>query len=193
MTTLGIIILLVAGFAYYMYSRSGAKKALKGSPERKALPAERTVRTLRLNDIFSHMGDDYIVVGKLTYEEDGDVWWEHMLEDGDKLRFLSVEDDDRLEVAIWEEIPLAISGSAPPETLEWEGEHYRSVERGEATVRRDGRTGVKEGMRCRYWEYEGPGDKRIAVEKWVGEWEVCLGTKVTDGSYDILPGDLVEG
>jgi len=197
---IGFLILLAAGFALFMYMRSAKK--VKGAPGRgrlpgsdvKALPRkEATVLNLRVNDIFSWMGQDFLVEGKLTYRESGDVWWEHRLVDGGDVRWLGVEDDDELEVAMWQEIDLHVGEGGPPETLEWEGQSYRCVERGEARVTRDGKTGRKEGLSCRYWDYESSGDAMLCVERWGRSWEVSAGEPLSEGSYDILPGDLVEG
>ena len=198
MTFVGIIILLAAGFAFVMYRRSaraagGKAGRLPAGSTAKALPRKRvTVQNLALNDIVSWMGQDWMVEGKLTYHEDGDVWHEYRLVDGADVRYLSVEDDDTLEVSLWEEVDLRITGERPAETLELEGKSYRCSERGQARVTREGATGRKEGMSCRYWDYEGPGEDLLSVERWGGDWEVSKGHPLREGSYDILPGDLVE-
>ena len=201
MAFIGFLILLAAGFALFMYMRS-AKKRVEGrtAPGQlpgggaKALPRkEVSVKNLRVNDIFSWMGQDFVVEGKLTYQEGGDVWWEYRLVDGGDVRWLTVEEDDELEVSLWEEIDLHVGGGGPDEHLEWEGERYRCVERGQARVSRDGRTGRKEGMSCRYWDYESSGETMLCVELWGNAWEVSQGEPLREGSWDILPGDLVEG
>ena len=82
MAFIGILILLAAGFALFMYMRStkkvegGGRSRLQGSNV-KALPRkEVSVMNLRVNDIFSWMGQDFLVDGKLTLREDGDEWWD---------------------------------------------------------------------------------------------------------------------
>ena len=196
MSFIGIVLLLAAGFAFFMYLRSskkGRKAQLPGGSGAKALPRKQaTVQNLALNDIVSWMGQAFIIEGKLTYREDGDVWHEYRLADGADVRYLLVEVDDVLEVSLWQEIDLHVSGGQPDEHVEWEGQRFRCVERGEARVSREGQTGRKDGLSCRYWDYEGSGDDMLSIEQWGGSWEASIGQPLRDGSYDILPGDLVE-
>ncbi len=198
MTLFGLILIGVAGFALWMYVKSG-KKAVEGAGGAPAgRPAlgpggEKSPVDLALNDIFQLLDQDFVVEGKITYREDGDEWWEFRLVDGADEAYLCVEDDDDLEVSLWREIDLEIPASGPPETLSWEGVTYRCAERGEASVTRDGRTGRKSGQSCAYWDYEGSGGEMLGVERWGGAYETWSGRDVEEGRYDILPGDLVEG
>ena len=47
-------------------------------------------------------GADFIVEGTLRLEQDGFRWDEHRLVDGEHGRWLSVEDDEGLEVVLWD-------------------------------------------------------------------------------------------
>ena len=192
MTFFGILLLGVGGFAVYKFMKADvtAKPSSDfGGGAAAALPPAGL--NLKLNDVVRYLGDTYMVEGRLTLSEDGDTWWEYMLVDGDEIRWLSVEDDDELEVALWEEIDYPLSAD-PPETIEWEGVSYRAVEKGKARVTRDGKSGRKEGMSCRYWDYEGAGGEMLAVESWSGDFEVSLGRELDEGTYEILSGELVE-
>ena len=95
-----------------------AMKVGQSSPKKpKALPAPstRTLLTMQVNDIVTHFDADYICEGKLTFKEDGDEWYEYMLVDGSRTVWLSVEEDDRLEVGLFEEVDDLKFTSKPPE------------------------------------------------------------------------------
>ena len=148
---------------------------------------EVTAQNLRLNDIISYFGQDFIIEGKIDYNEDGWTWNEFMLVDGDVVKWLSVEMDDQLEVAIWEEIDVAV-GQNPPEFIEYAGQKYRQVENGSARATQTGQTGRRAGQNMRYYEYEGSGDEEISVEIWGGDVEVSHGKKINPFSLEIYPG-----
>ena len=146
---------------------------------------------LKLNDIVSHFTNDYIIEGKLNYWEEGYTWITYMLVDGDKVRWLSVEEDDMLEVSMWEEVKDLHVTPPFPEYIEYEGERFRMVERGEARVNQQGKTGSKTGLNMEYYEYESPSEKYISVEKWGGDIEVSVGQDLRPSELDIFPGDDV--
>ncbi len=146
-----------------------------------------TVQNLRIGDIVSHFGQDFVVEGKLDYNEDGWTWTTFMLVDGDVVKWLSVEIDDQLEVGIWEEIDLAVPAN-PPEFLEYQGEQFRMVERGSARVTQTGTTGRRQGMHADFYEYEGSGERSISVEVWGSEVEVSIGEEINPYSLEIYPG-----
>lgn len=210
MSLIGMILFAVGGFAFFMYLRSAKPRSIggrangadgdgrlrAGAAKAKALASatgDKTPLTLALNDIVTHLDRDYMIEGKLTYEEEGDQWWEYRLVDGDDEIYLCVEDDDRLELTLWRQIDLHVPESGPPESVVHDGDRYRCVERGEASVTREGKTGRKSGLTCRYWDYEGPGDKLVGVERWGQSYETWAGEEVPEGRLDILPGDLIDG
>lgn len=148
---------------------------------------------LKINDIVSYFGTDYIIQGRLNYWEDGYTWVTYMLEDGDEVQWLSVEEDDRLEVSMWEEVDDLHVSNPPPEFLEYRGQRFRMTERGEARVNKQGSTGQrKNGLNVKYYEYEGDGEEMISVELWGGEVDVSVGREIRPATLDILPGDQVE-
>ena len=149
------------------------------------------VMQLKLNDIISYFGTDYMVEGKLTYWEEGYTWITYRLVDGDDIKWLSAEEDDGLEISIWEDI-LDLQVSEPvPEKLDYQGETYRMFERGQARVNQQGRTGNKTGMQVKYWEFKAPSGSMLSVEKWGGAIEVSEGKVIKPIELDIFPGDEV--
>ena len=147
---------------------------------------------LKIGDIVSHFGTDYMLEGKLTYWEDGYTWITYMLVDGPNKRWLAVEDDDGLEVSLWDEIRDLPLNNPPPEFIDYQGERFRMVEGGDARVNQEGKTGNKTGLQTRYFEYDGEGDSSISVEVWGNSVEVSIGKVINPAELDILPGDLVE-
>ena len=59
--------------------------------------AERSVTNLHLGDIVTHFGVDYVVEGRIDYNDSGWPWTCYMLVDGDNVRWLAVEMDDTVE------------------------------------------------------------------------------------------------
>ena len=102
-----------------------------------------------------------------------------MLTDGDDTVWLSVEDSDRLEVAMFREVEDLKFTSKPPEFIEYEGHRYQLEEWGRAKVTRVGQTGTRSGMNCTYFDYEAPGGRLLSVEQWgEGSFEVTTGQAV---------------
>ena len=146
-----------------------------------------SVQNLRIGDIVSHFEQDFVVEGKLDYNDDGWTWTTFMLVDSDVVKWLAVEWDDQLEVSIWEEIDLNVPAQ-PPEFLEYEGERFKMVEKGKARVAQTGTTGRRQGLEASYFEYEGDGDRSISVEVWGGDVEVSIGEDINPYSLEIYPG-----
>lgn len=130
----------------------------------------------------------------MTYNDDGDEWYEYMLVDGDDTVWLSVEEDDRLEAALYRTVTDLTFSSKPPEFVEYEGERFELEEWGRAKVTRIGETGDKRGgtLSVTYYDYEAPGGRLLSVEQWgEGEYEVSVGESIRPNELEILPGDEV--
>lgn len=181
----------VVSFVFYQKAVA-SERALEGGPGVAGLlegkrSGEATVTNLRMGDIVTYFGVDYVVEGRIDYNDSGWPWTTFMLVDGDDVRWLAVEEDDQLEVSIWEEIDLDL-GSDPPKVIEYDGEQFRRGESGRATVSQTGKTGRRAGMSCDYFEYEGSGERSLSVERWGMETEVSIGQDVNPYSLEILPG-----
>lgn len=206
-----IVLFLLGGvflFAAVMYGRAKGIESMRkaselgGGPTRPAqlggrhgrsAPGPKTVRSLALNDIVSHLGQDFMVEGKLVFLEDGDQWYEYMLVDGSEVRWLCVEDDDVLELSLYQVVRDLPLSSDPAETIEYQGVRFVLQERGVASMRREGKTGSRTAQTCTYWDYEsaGGGDLLLSVERWGQSYEVSVGREVDEAALDILSGELV--
>lgn len=185
---LGVIV-IVAGGAYLLVLQQ--RGTLPGSKAKKQLPSlKRNVFNLQIGDIVQYMGIDWVVEGKLTYTVDEYSWMEYMLQDDNDIRWLSVEEDDTVEVALLEATnQLDISETPPPKKLTFGDENYKCVDSGLASMTREGTVKRRKASRCQYFDYEGSGDKVLSIEVWDGEIEVTIGNRINPRSLTILPGD----
>ena len=143
---------------------------------------------LEIGDIVQYLGTDWVVEGQLTYNEVGFTWLEYMLHDADRISWLSVEEDDLLEVQWLEPTNALEVGSNPPKELTFEGEVFRCVSSGVAVMKRKGNLQRRQSEECHYYDYEGPGDRVLSIEDWDGEIEVTLGENIRPSSLSLLPG-----
>jgi len=183
---IGIVAIAIVGAIIVIRQRS----ALPGRKEPKALPElRRTVFNLQLGDIVQYQGSDWVVEGQLTFNDSGYTWMEYMLQDGDMIRWLSVEEDDRVEVC-WMETAsnLDISGK-PPDRITHNGITYELDETGVAQMQRVGTTLNKQAQTCRYFDYVAANDQMLSVEDWNGDLEISVGRRIRPNSLTLLPGD----
>jgi hypothetical protein len=132
-------------------------------------------------------GRDFIVRGTLRFDQDGFEWQEHFLDDVEVKRWLSVEDDEGLEIGFW----TALKGSdlqPGPKTLQHEGKAYELEEKGSARFTALGTTGTAPSGRVEYYDYAA-GDALLSFERYgEGDWEVAVGRTVGEYELDIYPG-----
>lgn len=178
---LGFVLAIV-----WLISRARARQ------NRQTANRERNLFNLQVGDFVDCLGTYWVVEGILTYDDDGFTWLEYMLADGDRLGWLAVEEDDMLEVSIsypTAEIDLDDYGGVPPKRLDFRGDSYRLVESGSAEMTRAGNTRDRNAERCDYYEYEGPDDKVLAIERWGNSWEVTYGESLSPSTLRLIPGD----
>jgi uncharacterized protein DUF4178 len=145
------------------------------------------VRALRPGDVVMFESRDWIVEGTVRFDEGGFTWAEHRLVDGGDSIWLSVEDDDGLEVVVWERVTgVALEPGAA--TLAHGGVDYALDERGRASFTSEGATGAPGGGRMEYADYEA-GDRRLAFERYSEDssWEISVGRVVPEHALDIYP------
>lgn len=189
MTLIWLLIIFVGTVGVVLFVLQQQGKLLTGS-NRKELPSlHRTVFNIQIGDIVQHMGIDWVVEGHLTYTVGEFTWSEYMLQDGDRINWLSVEEDDRVEVALLEPTNQLDISEEPPKQLNFAGETFRCVDSGTARMTRKGTIKKPVASRCKYFDYEGSNNKLLSVEIWDGEVEVTVGELINPRSLLILPGD----
>lgn len=127
------------------------------------------------------------VRGTLRLSEGGWEWAEHFVEVEGERRWLSVEEDPDVQLVMWTGRP-DLDLVPGPKHLDVEGVRYRLVERGSASYRSEGTTGLRESGGMDYADYEGPDGRYLAFERFDhGSWEASLGVDVALGSFTIYP------
>ncbi|MBE9126098.1 MULTISPECIES: DUF4178 domain-containing protein [unclassified Coleofasciculus] len=183
---IGIITIVVTAVVWLVLQQRGV---LSGIGEHRRLPPEeRTVFNLEVGDIVQYMGADWVVEGRLAYNVGDYIWYEYLLQDGERISWLSVDEDDRVEVALLEPTnQLELSGE-PPKQLTFADETYRCLESGIADMNRTGTTLHRTAERCRYFDYEGSDNKVLSIEEWDGRIEVTVGQRINPRMLTLLPG-----
>lgn len=196
---IGIIIgIAAAAGGFVVLKKKSSREEATPEPPPRQLQHRRTVEPpthhelfrLQLQDVVSCLGTDYIIEGRIDMEDEGDVWTSYMLADGHDIVWLCVEDEDELEVSLWTEVEDCPIPEKPPEVVEYQGNRFQLIERGQAKASQLGETGQKSGKSVRYFDYNCAGqDVRLAIEIWRGETEVYTGHDISASSVEIFPHD----
>lgn len=185
---------------------SDRRKALRGQ-KTKALPEgsgdrllERTVRDLRVDDVLTLDGKDFLCEGLIAYDEDGHRWIAGRCVDGADVRWVVVGIDRTGTSAtrlLAQDESTQIAGY-PPEAIVVGETRYALDKRGTATCSLKGDVGPlgaaakdrPEGHteRCRWWLYSAPGDDTMLVEQWGADYRVLRGKKVGEATIELMPG-----
>jgi len=194
-TVLAIVLfsaLIVAGVVVFVRGRRARTgvggRGRGGLPAAPSPPPPSGVRTLEPGDVVNHDGSDWIVEGTLRLEQDGFAWQEHRLVDGERSLWLSVEDDEGLEVVVWER--GRADGLEPgADQLTHDGVTYELEERGEANFTAEGSTATASFGRVEFADYAA-GERRLSFERYGQDagWEVGVGQVVPEHALDIYPG-----
>src|SRR5687768_9308664 len=173
----GLVFLLVVAAviaAVWWYRKQQAASAAPAAPVDPLRKDSRGIdpRKLKVGDVVGHEGRDFLIRGTLAFEEDGYRWQEHHLDDTTTRRWLSVEDDEELELCLWTAVlaPDLTPGAAE---LSYDGTSYTRKESGRATFTATGSTGTGPTGSVEYVDYVA-GSKRLSFERYTagGEWEV---------------------
>jgi hypothetical protein len=183
---------------------ANGRKRLGGGASPLALPdraVERTLRELRVGDVVTIDGKDFLSEGVISYDEDGHRWTGARVVDGADVRWIVVG-LERMGTAT---VRLATEDSGheiagyPPEALVLGEQRYTLDKRGTATCKLDGDVGTlaarEKGKqlagtveRCRWWLYSAPGDDTAVVEQWGSDFRILRGKKVGADTIDLMQG-----
>ena len=182
--TIALLVILV-GIGLWWTTR----RPLRTREASRKLIRQPSIFDMQIGDIVQYLGRDWVIEGKLIYREGGFSWLEYMLQDGDDIRWLSVEEDDWVTVSLLTPVQnLEVSGT-PPQELAYEGNLYRCTESGNAQMQREGNLRRPNVEQCRYFDYEGPDKKVLSIEDWDGDIEVTVGNIIAPKALTILPGE----
>ncbi len=160
---------------------------------------ERGVADLRVDDVLTLDGADFLCEGLISYDEAGHRWTSGRIVDGTDVKWLVVG----IERAAASSIRLLAQDSSmplsgyPPEALVIGEVRYVLDKRGAATCRLFGDVGGLGALtkdrpeghveRCRWWLYNAPGDDTLIVEQWGNDYRVLTGKKVGEGMVELIP------
>jgi hypothetical protein len=193
-----------AGVGAVMYANEKRRRGLSAGPTAKALPAgddagERTLRELRVGDIVTMDGKDFVSEGVVSYDEDGHRWVGARLVDDADVRWcvVGLERSGAMSVRMLSQDESSELTGYPPEALVLGEIRYTLDKRGNATCKLDGDLGSlgRQGgklagtvERCRWWLYSGANDDTAIVEQWGSDYRVLRGKKVGAGTIELMVG-----
>ena len=188
-------------------SRPGERrKSLPGGPSPLALPSggdklvERGVAELRVDDVLTIDGKDFLVEGMINYDEDGHRWIGARVVDGGDVKWLVVG----IERAGTRRDAAARAGRGDPDLglpAGGAGDRRRAL-RARQARRRDLRAARRPRLARRaaegsprrprrarrWWLYSAPGDDTLLLEQWGSDYRVLRGKKIGDGTIELIPG-----
>ena len=182
-----VVLVIAAGATAVMRSRGEERPALPNrSPADEQRALDGDVRRLAPGDVVAYEGTDFIVDRTMRFDEDGFTWDEHLLDDavGGRKLWLSVEDDDGLEVAVFERVDGAdLAPDAKEVTLD--GTTFRRDAHGNASFRTERVGAAGESGTVEFADYSS-GDELLAFERYgTGSWEVSRGRRISEHVLDV--------
>jgi Domain of unknown function (DUF4178) len=200
------VLTVLGGVAAVGVAGRSRKTLSSGGGSQRALPAggdklvERTVRDLRVDDVLTIDGKDFICEGAISYDEDGHRWVAGRCVDGADVRWVMVgleRTGSSASRLLTQDEQTQIAGY-PPEALVVGETRFALDKRGTATCSLKGDVGPLGGLtkdrpeghteRCRWWLYSAPGDDTLVVEQWGADYRVLRGKKVGDATIELMPG-----
>ncbi|KAA3597895.1 MAG: DUF4178 domain-containing protein [Calditrichaeota bacterium] len=167
---------------------SKLKKSLFPVEESKSDIEKRNFFNIRCGDILTYYGEDYVVSATFIYEDGDFKWYSYGFKDlEENQKFLSVVEDDSLELVIWEEIIIPVNEPISS-TFSHSGKSFNQTEHGMANVTRTIESGKKSQFRTEYWDFEAKDGEMLSIEKAGGSLTVSIGKSVKDFEIEILPG-----
>lgn len=199
-----LVLLTVVGSAAAVGIAAGERRRSLGGGSPLALPGgdkliERGVSELRVDDVLTIDGKDFLVEGLINYDEDGHRWIGARVVDGADVRWLVVGIERTAGVMrlLAQDDATQIAGY-PPEVLVIGEVRYALDKRGAATCALHGDVGPLGALkkdrpdghveRARWWLYAAPGDDTLLLEQWGADYRVLRGKKVVEGTIELIPG-----
>lgn len=157
-------------------TKSTTKSALPAAQERTSLH----LQNLKPGDIVSFQTTDYILVDMRNVQESGWVWFDYILEDGEEIVQLTVDEEEEDLYLLTPTHEISIS-SPPPKALRYQHRLFRQTSEGVARV-------VDTHETFRYFTYEEPSGRVIVAEEWGDEFDVYVGKSISPLDLQFLPG-----
>ncbi|MBR8744320.1 DUF4178 domain-containing protein [Nocardiopsis sp. MG754419] len=189
-----LIVGIVIGVLIYTQRSRSQKQDTPPPPPQDPFAASATTDTagdplaIKAGDMIDWGNERTWIRGTLRLSEGGYTWSEHFLEVEGGKRWLSVEEDPDVELALWSGRP-DLSLVPQGKSIELEGVTYKLEEKGSGSYRSEGTTGLKAQGGMDYADYESDDGQLLAFERFDhGNWEVSTGQKIAAGTFTIFPG-----
>jgi len=143
---------------------------------------------VKLKDVLSHAGRDYVVEGLLTYDVAGKVHRLARAQAGKDLvliELLTGEMDDRM-LLLRDVHDLPVS-TPPPPSIHYRNGSFVSRWSGLAKIAVEGQGGDRNAGACEVWRYRAGGDLVLQIEKWGAAVRVLFGESVPKGLIEHYP------
>jgi hypothetical protein len=206
---LALSCLAAATLGSVVFYQRGQSKLLEGGPlpalpppvgmasekgARRPATVDPTLDTLMVGDVVLHGDDDWIVAGTVTYREERDVWWLHLLEGGTQRRWLEVRQRGRSQGAPHEATLLDVVADAPTFGQVYGGLSFRGLplsleSRGDARIAVAGDVEGRREALVRYSTYSGPGGAVLQIEEEGQTRRALFGQRVTTAALSFMPGE----
>lgn len=200
-----VVITVLGGAAAVGIAMKDRKKLPSGNGQKlltdgKDRLIERGVRDLRVDDVLTMDGKDFLVEGLISYDEDGHKWIAGRVVDAGDVKWLVIglERASATSTRMLQQDDSTPITGYPPEAIVIGETRYVLDKRGAATCRLDGDLGGLAGLkkdrpaghveRCRWWLYGAPGDDTLLVEQWGSDYRVLRGKKIVEGTIELIPG-----
>jgi Domain of unknown function (DUF4178) len=205
-----VLLTVIGGAAAVGIAINERRKSLPDGGSAKALPAggaggndklvERTVRDVRVDDVLTIDGVDFLVEGIIRYDEDGHRWTCARVVDGSTVKWLlaGIERAGGGAMRLLAQDDATQIAGYPPEVLVLGDVRYALDKRGAATCALHGDLGALGALkkdrpeghveRARWWLYSAPGDDTLLLEQWGSDYRVLRGKKVGEGTLELIPG-----
>lgn len=195
-TVVIIVLLVVAVVAVVALVR--ARRARPDQGEGQAPPRrdpfadahgnEQALYRLKVGDVVTFEATDHFVRGSIRYDASGYTWAEHLIDDDRAQHWVSVEDDEGIAVAVWQEVAPGDVDGEPGADRVAHGQHtYRLQEQGSASYTAEGTTGTAPTGTARYVDYDGPDGALLSFEQFGQSWEVSVGRPVRPRALIVYP------
>jgi len=149
--------------------------------------AAPSLLTMKIGDVVNIEEIDYEVFGVIHMNDHGWRWVEYKIKDGRQTFWLSVEQDDDIEISLYKEV-VAIT-TEPTKVFEYKGDTFYMQEGSDAIVESViGNLNLVRGETVDYYEYSTEDeDKLLSIEIWNGEVEMSVGRVIEDYNVEIYP------
>lgn len=166
-------------------------KGIFGSSTEDEPPRDVSLTTLRPGDVVIHLDVTYIVEQRITYHQQGFFWFDYRLDDGDgQAAWLSVADDDKLEVAFFHPADDLELPFPPPESFDYDGATFEFEEGGIVDAKIDRGSDTETRTTVEAYDYEGDDGRLLGIQRWnEAEIEIAVGRAIRPIELDLLPGD----